>query len=162
MRGNLTSHLSEAVYEKLEHAECLYHRLILIVGAEEVGKTAALRDLAERTGAPLINVGVELSRRLLDLSEWQRPIRVVSLLERIVAATEGNVVLLDNIEIVFDVALRQDPLRALKILSRKRTVVAAWSGSVEDGHVHYAVPGHPEYRRYTVEGLLVVDAEAVA
>ena len=160
MRGNLTSRLSEAVYEKLEHAERLYHRLILIVGAEGVGKTAALRDLAERTGAPLINVGVELSRRLLDLSEWQRPIRVVSLLERIVAETEGNVVLLDNIEIVFDVALRQDPLRVLKILSRKRTVVAAWSGSMDHGHILYAVPEHPEYRRYPLDGVLTVGAEA--
>ena len=160
MRGNLTSHLSEAVYEKLEHAERLYHRLILIVGAEGVGKTAALRDLAERTGAPLINVGVELSRRLLDLSEWQRPIRVVSLLERIVAETESDVVLLDNIEIVFDVALRQDPLRVLKSLSRKRTVVAAWNGSMDHGHVLYAVPEHPEYRRYPLDGVLTVGAEA--
>lgn len=161
MRGNLTSHLSEAVYETLEHAERLYHRLVLIVGTEGVGKTAALRDLADRTGAPLINVGVELSRRLLELSEWQRPIRVGSLLEQIVAEIEGNVVLLDNIEIVFDVALRQDPLRVLKSLSRKRTVVAAWSGSMDRGHILYAVPQHPEYRRYPLDGVLTVGAEAV-
>lgn len=161
MRGNPTSHLSEAAYEKLEHAERLYHRLILVVGAEGVGKTAALRDLAGRTGAPLINVGVELSRRLLDLSEWQRPIRVAPLLERIVAETEDNVVLLDNIEIVFDVALRQDPLRVLKSLSRNRTVVAAWNGSMDQSHILYAVPEHPEYRRYPLDGVLTVGAEAV-
>ena len=160
MRGDLTGHLSEAVNEKLEHAERLYHRLILVAGAEGAGKTAALRDLAEWTDAPLINVGVELSRRLLDLAEWLRPIRVGPLLDRIVAETEGDIVLLDNIELIFDVALRQDPLRLLQGLSRRRTVIAAWNGSMEDGHILYAVPGHPEYRRNPVDGVLVVGAEA--
>ena len=160
MRGDLTSHLSDAVYEKLEHAERLYHRLILVAGAEGAGKTAALRDLAEWTSAPLINVGVELSRRLLDLPEWLRPIRGAPLLDRIVAETEGGVVLLDNLELIFDVALRQDPLRLLRGLSRIRTVVAARNGSTEDGHILYAVPRHPEYRRCPLDGVLVVSAEA--
>ena len=160
MRGKVTSHLPEAVIERIGHAENLYHRLVLVVGAGGSGKTVALRDLADRTGAPLINVGAELSCRLLDLTEWQRPIRAAPLLERIVAETEGSVVLLDNLELLFDAALRQDPLRVLQSLSRKRTVVAAWSGSMEGGHVLYAVPEHPEYRRYPVDGVLVVDAEA--
>ena len=157
----MTSHLPEAVSERLEHAERLYHRLILVVGAEGSGKSSAMRDIAEWTGAPLINVGIELSRRLLDLTEWLRPIRVAPLLDRIVAETEGDVVLLDNIELIFDVALRQDPLRLLQGLSRRRTVVAAWNGLMEDGHILYAVPGHPEYRRCPVDGVLVVGAEAV-
>ena len=29
------------------------------------------------------------------------------------------------------------------------------------GHIVYAVPGHPEYRRYPVGGCLVAGAEAV-
>ena len=96
------------------------------MGAEGAGKTAALRDLAEWTGAPLINVGVDLSRCLLDLTGWQRPIRVAPLLEQVAAETEGDVVLLDNIELLFDAALHQDPIRLLRGLSRSRTVVAAW------------------------------------
>ena len=156
----MKGHLPKAVNEQIAHAMRLYHRLVLVVGAEGAGKTAALRALAECTGAPLINVGVELSRRLLSLAEWQRPIRVSPLLDRIAAETESDVVLLDNIEILFDVALRQDPLRLLRTLSRSRTVVAAWNGSTEDGHILYAVPGHPEYRRCPVDGVLVVGAEA--
>ena len=157
----MTRHLAEAVSERIGHAENLYHRLVLVVGAEGAGKTAALRDLAEWTGAPLINVGVELSRCLLDLTGWQRPIRVAPHLERIAAEAEGDVILLDNIELLFDAALHQDPLRLLRGLSRSRTVVAAWNGSTEKGHILYAVPGHPEYRRCPVDGVLVVGAEAV-
>ena len=156
----MTSHLAEAVAGQIGHAERLYHRLVLVVGAEGAGKTAVLRDLADTTGAPLINVGVELSRRLLDLAEWQRPIRVAPLLDRIVAETGSDAILLDNIELLFDLALHQDPLRVLQGLSRSRTVVASWNGSLEEGHIQYAAPGHPEHRRCPVDGVLVVDAEA--
>ena len=158
----MTSHLYEAVNEKIGHAESLYHRLVLVVGAVGTGKTATLRDTAECTGAPLINVSLELSRRLLDLTERQRPLRVPRLLEQIVAETERDVVLLDNVELLFDIALRQDPLRLLQGLSRSRTVVAAWPGAAEAGYIRYAAAGHPEYRRYRVEAILVADAEGSA
>ena len=157
----MTSHLSETVVEQIGHAESLYHRLVLVVGPESSGKTSALRDVAERIDAPLINVGLELSRRLLDLTERQRRIRVPPLLGGIVAETAGDVVLLDNVEFLFDIALRQNPLGLLQRLSRRRTVVATWNGSVEDGHIVYAVPDHSEYRRYPVDGILVAGAEAL-
>ena len=157
----MTSHLSEAVVDQIGHAESLYHRLVLVVGPEGSGKTSALRDVAERIDAPLINVGLELSRRLLDLTERQRRIRVPPLLGGIVAETAGDVVLLDNVEFLFDIALRQNPLGLLQRLSRRRTVVATWNGSMEDGHIVYAVPDHSEYRRYPVDGILVAGAEAL-
>ena len=157
----MTHHLSEAL-EKVEHAESLYHRLVLVVGTDGTANVSALKKVSECIDAPRIDVGLELSCLLLDLTEQQRRIRVPELLGRIVTRAESNVVLLDNLELLFDVALRQDPLRLLQRLSRRRIVVAVWSGSVEDGHIHYAVPGHPEYRRYPVDGLLVVDGEAVA
>ena len=156
----MTSHLSEAVAEQIGHAESLYHRLVLVVGPDGSGKTSALRDVAERIDAPLVNVGLELSRRLLDLTERQRRIRAPELLGRIVTETASDIVLLDNVELLFDVALHQNPLGLLQRLSRRRTVVATWNGSMEDGHILYAVPGHPEYRRYPVDGFLVVGAEA--
>ena len=155
----MTSDLSEALNEQIGHAESLYHRLVLVVGEDGAGKTTALREISTCIGAPLVNVGLKLSRRLLDLTEGQRPIQVPPLLERMVTETAGEVVLLDNIELLFDIALRQDPLRLLKRLSRSRTVVAAWNGSMQNGHLHYAVPGHPEYRRCPVDGVLVAVAE---
>lgn len=158
----MTMHLSEAVAEQIGHAESLYHRLVLVVGADGSGKTSALRAVVECIDAPLVNVGLELSRRLLDLTERQRRIRAPELLGRIVTETASDIVLLDNVELLFDVALHQNPLGLLQRLSRRRTVVATWNGSMEDGHIVYAVPGHPEYRRYPVDGFLVVGAEAVS
>jgi ABC-type hemin transport system ATPase subunit len=156
----MTRPLSEQVIEKLKHSENLYHRLILVVGPEGKGKTSALQVVATCINAPLVNINLELSRRLLDLTERQRALQLQRLLDQVVAQPEGDVVLLDNIEILFDVALKQDPLRLLQGLSRNRTLVAAWGGSIEDGHLVYAEPHHPEYRRYPVGDLLVASSEA--
>jgi len=126
------------------------------------GKTAALQDVHERTMAPLVNVNLELSRRMLDLTERQRALQLPRLLAEIVGASEADVVLLDNIEVLFDISLKQDPLRLLQGLSRNKTVVAAWSGSVDGEHMVYATPDHPEYKRYPLRDFLVVNPEAVA
>lgn len=151
--------LADRVTDRLQHAESLYHRLVLLVGAGGTGKSKTLHDVADRTGAPLINVSLELSRRMLDVAERQRPHRVQRLLELIVAERDSSIVLLDNIEILFHAALRQDPLRSLQALSRTRIVAAAWAGSIEDGYIEYARPGHPEHRRYPAEGILAVSVE---
>ena len=157
----MTKHLSEEVGEKIRHAESLYHRLVLIVGPQGKGKTRALQNIAKRLGAPLMNINLELSRLMLDLTERQRALQAQRLLARIAAEPASDIILLDNLEILFDVALRQDPLRLLQGLSRSRTVAAAWNGAIENGYLVYAAPHHSEYRRYSVDGFLVVTTEAV-
>lgn len=154
--------LADKVIRKIDEAAELYHRLVILAAPAGAGKTAALQDVHERSGAPLVNVNLELSRRLLDLSERQRALQVPRLLAEIVEATATDVMLLDNIEVLFDVSLKQDPLRLLQGLSRNTTVVAAWSGAVDGEHLVYARPGHPEYRRYPIQDLLLVTSEEPA
>jgi hypothetical protein len=134
----------------------------MLVAPAGAGKTAALQDVHERTSAPLVNVNLELSRRMLDLTERQRALQLPHLLAEIVGASAADVVLLDNVEVLFDVSLRQDPLRLLQGLSRNTTVVVAWSGSIEGEHMVYATPDHPEYKRYPSQDFLVVNPEAAA
>ena len=152
--------LADKVLQKIEQAAELYHRLVVVVAPAGAGKTAALQDARERTGAPLLNVNLELSRSMLELTERQRALQLPRLLSEIVHAAHGEVVLLDNIEVLFDVSLRQDPLRLLQALSRNKTVVAAWSGSIDGERLVYATPDHPEYKRYPLRDFLVVSPEA--
>ncbi|MEW6742182.1 MAG: BREX-3 system P-loop-containing protein BrxF [Planctomycetota bacterium] len=153
--------LSEEILARIEKAPELYHRLILLVAPSGSGKTAALKDIAAQTGASLLNLNLEVSRRLLDLTERQRALQLPRVLEEAVA-TAPALILLDNIEILFDVSLQQDPLRLLQGLSRNRTVVASWSGTVHDGYLTYAIPEHREYRRYPCRGLVIVCPEAAS
>ena len=148
--------VSVRIIRHVEQATALYHRLVLLVAPPGAGKTTTLLNVAEQQGFHYINVNLEHSRCLLDLTERQRALQTPRLLADIVSKNGGQVVLLDNIEILFDVTLKQDPLRLLQGLSRNRTIVAAWSGAVEDQFLLYAQMDHPEYRRYPIDDLLVV------
>ena len=154
--------LADRVINRIGQAAELYHRLVMLVAPAGAGKTAALQDVHERTTAPLVNVNLELSRRMLDLTERQRALQLPRVLSEIVSDSVAEVILLDNIEVLFDVSLKQDPLRLLQGLSRNKTVVAAWSGTIDGEHMVYATPDHPEYKRYPLRDFLVVNLEAVA
>jgi hypothetical protein len=148
--------LSAQIMCQLSQIVGLYHRLILVVAPSGAGKTAALREIAGQTNGRYINVNLELSRRLLDLPQRQWSIQAPRLLEDIVHGDHEQVILLDNIELLFDVALQIHPLRCLQTLARHRTIVTAWNGTVTNGLLTYAAPGHPEYCRYPLANLLVV------
>jgi ABC-type hemin transport system ATPase subunit len=152
--------LSEQVIKKIDEAHGLYNRLVLITGPQGSGKTKVLYQISTATSAPLININLELSQRMLDLTERQRALQLSRLLGEIMGETKGDLILLDNIEILFDVRLKQDPMRLLQGLSRNKTIVASWGGSLAGDQVTYAMPGHPEYRRYRIRDFLVVNTEA--
>ncbi|MFH0778123.1 MAG: BREX-3 system P-loop-containing protein BrxF, partial [Candidatus Eisenbacteria bacterium] len=68
--------LADRVIRRIGQAAELYHRLVLLVAPAGSGKTAALRDVHQRTDAPLLNVNLELSRHMLDLTERQRALQL--------------------------------------------------------------------------------------
>ena len=123
------------------------------------GKTAALQAVAQRTGAPVVNLNLELSRRLLDLSAQERVLEVRRLLDDVIGRGRAPV-LLDNTELLFEPALQLDPLALLQGASRNRTLVASWNGALDGDLLTCAEPGHPEYRRYPRDGLAIVSAKA--
>jgi hypothetical protein len=144
--------LTEQILSEIGNISELYHRLMIVAAPTGSGKTRTLQEVHKQTGAPLINVNLELSRLMLDLTERQRSLQLPRLLGEMINEIKENTILLDNIEILFDVALKQDPLRLLQGLSRNKTIVVSWNGSIENDFLAYAVPGHPEYRRYPTRG----------
>lgn len=145
----------EDVRTRIEKAAELYHRLVLVVGPTSSGKSRALQRLAEDFAIPITNVNLEASKHLLELTDRQRRLELPRILDEVVREA-GPVVLLDNTELLFDVSLQHDPLRLLQKLSRSRTVVASWSGDLQDGYLIYGAPEHPEYRRYPVDDLVLL------
>jgi len=125
-----------------------YYRLVLIVGPVGSGKTPLLKELCRRQNFPYLNVNLALSERMLSLTSKERPLRTRRLLAEILDEQPGDIVALDNIELLFDPSLRQDPLACLQGLSRNVTLIVAWGGTYVKNVLTYAEPGHPEYRRY--------------
>jgi len=148
--------LADQIIQMLGQTADLYYRLILVVMPSGGGKTAALRKVHDQIGAPIININLELSRRMLDLTERQRSVQLPKLFEEIVNESKGEIVLLDNIEILFDSTLKQDPLRLLQRISRNRTLIVAWNGTCNSTHFTYALPEHSEFKRYPIRDLILL------
>lgn len=151
--------MAEPIHDKikrsLQAADVLYHRLVLLVGETGSGKTGILKDIAEEFGSSVRNVNLEVSGELLKLTAKQRSLRLPDILEQIVDQAQAPVVL-DNLEILFDKDLKQDPLRLLRSISRKRAVIASWNGTVRYGKLLYAETAHPEYLCYNSVDALIV------
>jgi hypothetical protein len=150
--------IHDQIKRSLQAAEGLYHRLVLLVGETGSGKTGVLRGVAEELGTSVININLALSSELLELTAKQRTLRLPGILDQIANQAQSPVVL-DNLEILFDKCLKQDPLRLLQGISRNRAVVASWNGTLNAGRLLYAETGHSEYRRYESVDALIVNME---
>ena len=147
--------IHEKIKQSIEATDILYHRLVLLVGETGSGKTVALQDFADELGVSVVNINLELSAALLELTSRQRTLRLPKILSEI-ANKAASPLILDNIEILFDRDLKQDPLRLLQGISRNQTVVASWNGKYSVGRLLYAETGHPEYRSYDLVDALIV------
>jgi len=150
--GVILAQLEQAI----EQASSQYFRLVILAGPPGSGKTATMQSVAQKIGCQVVNVNLELSKKMLELSRTQRSRQVARLMKEVIAAVSGNVVLLDNLEILFDTGLAVEPLRLLQVSSRNRTVVASWSGSYVAGTLTYAEPGHPDFVQFKQSEAVVI------
>ncbi len=149
---NVTKLLVDAITQ----ASSQYYRLVILAGLPGSGKTASLQSIGRRLGGEVVNVNLELSKRMLELTRSQRSRQVERFLKDVIAAASGEVVLLDNLEILFDTGLEVEPLRLLQVSSRNRTVVASWSGTYVGETLTYAEPGHPEFVQFKKVDAVVI------
>lgn len=145
--------------EKLERLvdeiAALHSKLILLVGAPHVGKTKLLSALGERDEAVPLNAGSQLGRQLAGLPQKQRHLEAGNILRELADHHAcGDLLLIDNIELLFDQTLQLNPLDLLKRHAHTRRVVAVWPGELREGRLTYGDMGHPEHRDYGTEGLV--------
>ena len=153
--------IQEKVKQFLKAADNQYYKLVLLVGKAGSGKTVVLNDVANELGVPVINVNLKLSEQLLELTPKQRTLHLSQLLDEIID-TNYSIKILDNLEILFDTELKQNPFRLLQKISRNHLVIASWNGLLKDGKLIYAEPDHPEYQRYDLEDTLIVRMDKTA
>ena len=158
MAGSLAYQLRKGVQQVGTQVGTMSYRLVILVGPRGCGKTHVLQELESQKGWPRISVNQVLSEQLLELTARQRAVRLPSILGEVVEAAGSDVVLLDNIEMLFNPDFGQDPLRLLQRFARNRTIVAAWTGT-GDGHcLSYAQPEHREWKKYDAPDALMVSA----
>ncbi|MCA3394956.1 MAG: BREX-3 system P-loop-containing protein BrxF [Roseomonas sp.] len=133
----------------------LNSKLVLLIGPPRSGKSDLLGQLAARRQARVLSVGAALGRELLTVPSTRRHLQVADLLKQLVdgCASQG-LLLLDNIEILFDRTLQLSPLDLLRRHAHARRVIAVWPGELREDRLCYATTGHAEHQDYGVDGLV--------
>lgn len=145
----------ERLERLVDEVTALHSKLILVVGPPHSGKSALLETLANNRGASLLRLGSELGSRLAAVPQKRRQLQSTGILRDLADQhANGDLLLLDNTELLFDRSLQLDPLDLLKQLARARRVVAVWPGQLRDGRLTYAEMGHPEHQDYGLAGLV--------
>lgn len=148
-------HVADRLDRLVDEIAALHSKLILIIGGTNVGKTALLNELAMSRNAMPLNIGSALGRRLAGVPQKERPLQTTSILRELADEhAVGDLLLVDNIELLFDRTLQLDPLDLLKRHAHARRVVAVWPGQLRDSRLNYAEMGHPEHQDYGLEGLV--------
>lgn len=143
---------------KIADTALLNSKLILLIGPPRSGKTALLGQLSDRMKVPVLNAGLALGRDLLALPRTRRHLQVSELFKAWADKAAGHgLLLVDNIELLFDRTLRVGPLDLLRSQARVRPVVAAWPGELRETRLSYAVSGHPEYQDHSPDGAILFE-----
>ena len=133
----------------------LHSKLILLIGAPRTGKSLLLNALATKRQIKPLNVGVQLGNRLTNIPCKQRQLQTNAIFRELADQyAHGDLLLIDNIELLFDRTLKLNPLDLLKRQAHARRVVAVWPGEIGNGRLTYAEIGHPEYQDYGLDGLI--------
>ena len=74
-------------------------------------------------------------------------------------ALKADVIVLDDMQVLFAPVLQVDPLQLLKHLGRKFTVVAAWPGEFDGVSLKVAAAGQVEPRVYDAKDLTIIQIE---
>lgn len=133
-------------------------KLILLVGPSRSGKTQLLRQLATKLNIEPLNVGLELGRRLAATPINKRGFSAGELLREIADKEHtDDLLLLDNLELLFEKGLQINPLDLVKRLAHSKRVVAVWPGELRGDRLIYADMSHPEHRDYSCDGVVVLE-----
>ncbi|WP_060833052.1 BREX-3 system P-loop-containing protein BrxF [Blastochloris viridis] len=133
----------------------LNSKLVLLVGPPRSGKSNLLGQLAARLQTRVLSVSAALGRELLTVPNTRRHLQAAELLKGLADefASHG-LLLVDNIELLFDRTLQLSPLDLLRQHAHARRVIAVWPGELREDRLSYATTGHPEHRDYGVNSLV--------
>lgn len=102
----------------------------------------------EQSGVPPLNIGRELSTRLLDVPRprWAGSARDWFLAS--VAACASPPLLCTSPDLLFHPALDLDPLALFRQAARIHQLIVLWPGELSGNVLSYAVPEHHHYRTW--------------
>lgn len=151
-KPEMTEELDRAVKE----AESINTPLIILTGSSRHHRGHFLAKYASYKNLDILNIGLVFGQHLASSDEFNRRSNATEILEKICADfTESGLLIVDNIEILFDQTLALNPMSVLKKISRNRAAIVVWPGDVKNGRLQYATPNHPEFQDHSIDGVVL-------
>ena len=123
--------------------------LIILVGDSQ--KNSSIFDeLKESPDVNFVNVGLELSRKLMH-SRIETITNPQYFFDEILKNFNQERVIFYNIDILFDSNLEFNPLDIFKKISAQRKIICIWNGSFSDNKLSYSIYSHSDYFSQSVD-----------
>jgi chloramphenicol 3-O-phosphotransferase len=157
-RGPLTV-IIQRIVETVREGQKSTERLVLLVGRPGSGKSKLLRELSTIRGWQYVNCRTFLTEELLEMVPKVRAQEAPGIISGALEAFKAEVVVLDDMQVLFAPVLQVDPLQLLKHLSRKFSIVAAWPGEFDGHNLKAAASVQPNTKIYDAKGLTIIQIE---
>ena len=126
-------------------------KTVFLVGPSGSGKTKFLLNLSQKETLPYISLNVELSKKINELTIGDKDWEIF--LSNVINAQTGDIILLDNTELLFTRDLSINPIRLLKSQNRRKVIIMVWNGEYNGTTLTYGNPGDEDYRKFSSNDL---------
>ncbi len=130
-------------------------RLVVVTGNPGSGKSQVLREAAAKKKWDYVDCRTLVSDELIELLPAMRAGKAPGIMSEILEQYDSEVLLLDRVQTFFTPVLQLDPLALLRSLSEKYTLIVAWPGYYEEGHLFFSRLGQPEPLKFDAEGITI-------
>lgn len=149
----------QRIVETVREGQKSAERLVLLVGRPGSGKSKLLRELSTIRGWQYVNCRTFLTEEVLEMVPKVRAQEAPGIINKSLEALKAEVIVLDDMQVLFAPVLQVDPLQLLRQLGRKFTIVAAWPGEFDGQSLKIAANGQPTPRIYDAKGLTIIQIE---
>lgn len=138
---------------RLQKISQLYYKQIFVYEYERGNN---VEHFSKENHYPILNVNLLLSEKIIDVPQNRRPYKIAEFLSELINAAESETVCIDYYEMLFDPSLKVNPFSLFTNLSKSKTLIITWRGTIEDNYFIYGDPGHPEYIKYTIKDAIII------
>lgn len=149
----MITHLLEKIENSISLVAERYYKQIFVYDYSD-GKS--VKKFAKTHSLPYINVNIEISQLLKDVSVDRRSFRITEVFHHLIDKYPESVICLDYYELLFDSSLAIDPMILIKNNSRYKTLIISWRGKIIGDALIHAEPGHPEYKKFIVQDAIII------
>ena len=99
----------------------------------------------------VVKISEVLSKELLKYRKEQRLINLSNELDRIIAMSKSNKLIIKDFDILFNPYYKIDVLKWMINISRNKKVIVLWNGILEKQSLIYSENGYLDYKSYNLK-----------